>query len=1334
MNGLIRTKQELCTGCNRCVRECPMEMANITYKTGEGEIKVKVNHDKCITCGHCFSVCKHNARYYEDDTLRFFDDLAKGVPVSVIAAPSVHTNIPEYKRLFTYLKNLGVRKIYDVSLGADICTWAHIRYIEKNGAVPLITQPCPVIVSYCEIYKHELLDKLSPIHSPMACAAVYMKKCDGIADSIAALSPCIAKSNEFSETGLAQYNVTFAKLQQYIEQNNIVLPLAETEFDHHESGMGSIYPMPGGLKENIDFYFGNEVYVSKAEGHGIYNKLDTYARTSGELLPDIFDVLNCNEGCNIGSAVSCEKNIFEIGLKMKERRDAAAGNAGREYCKKMYERYDGMLDISWFMRKYLKTETPFPEITEHDIEKAFELLGKSGYEKQHVDCGACGSATCYNMARKIALGVNIPTNCIVNVMETAKAEHEQVSKMEKLREADVRMQVLLNANPNVNMIFSDEFKIIDCNPAAVKFMGFETKDEMISGFVAKLTKSIPEFQSDGRASVPLSERFMTVIREGSVKFETDIVLDGIPMSFEAEFRKIPYGDSFAIAGYVYDLTDIHKREVELKRTREQLTAAVKDAEAANEEKSEFLSAMHTAAAQTEAVLSNYGGLIWSVDRDMTITLFNGMILKKLGVPPSMFEGKNVSVATARGRHIDISERIKKTFTDGVQDWVNEIDGAYFHHHTTPVLDSDGTVICVVGSSEDISDVIRLQKDLEKAVEEANAASRAKSNFLSAMSHEIRTPMNAILGITEIQLQNETIDSGLRESLDKIYVSGDMLLGIINDILDLSKIESGKLELLIDNYEIASLISDTTQLNIMRIGSKPIEFELQVDEHLPSKVLGDELRVKQILNNILSNAFKYTAAGKVKLTVAAEPEPEGENGGGNVTLVITVSDTGQGMTKEQVDKLFDEYTRFNLEANRATEGTGLGMNITKNLLNLMNGKIFVESEPGKGSAFTVRIPQGRGGPNVLGREIAENLQQFRSSNRAQMKRVQVTRESMPYGSVLIVDDVETNIYVAKGLMMPYDLKIDSADSGYAAIEKIKSGSTYDIVFMDHMMPKMDGVETTKILRSMGYKGSIVALTANAVIGQADLFLNNGFDDFISKPIDIRQLNSVLNKLIRDKQPADVIGAARQSETRQNAREQKKDMAQTPESASQNPVSAQIAAAFARDALKAMAELESTVKKGKDLDAGDMRIYTIHVHGMKSALANIGMGELSAAAFELETAGRNGDIETVSDKTPAFLESLRRIVDGITVTVNTGNEELCGAETEDEDLPFLRGKLIALRAACEVYDKKTARSIIAELKEKTWSEATGNLLEKASGQLLHSDFDEVINAVDGFCDAE
>jgi len=410
---------------------------------------------------------------------------------------------------------------------------------------------------------------------------------------------------------------------------------------------------------------------------------------------------------------------------------------------------------------------------------------------------------------------------------------------------------------------------------------------------------------------------------------------------------------------------------------------------------------------------------------------------------------------------------------------------------------------------------------ENAIEEQNmqlidaniktaAANQSKSNFLATMSHEIRTPLNAILGITQIEMQNESLPDRHMAAYEKIHSSGINLLGIINDILDLTKIETGKMELNPFEYDVPSLINDAIQLNIIRIGSKPIEFKLSVDENLPTKLYGDEIRIKQILNNLLSNAIKYTEKGQVHLSVKHILINE------NIMLVFSVSDTGQGMKEEDRKKIFDEYARFNMAANRSIEGTGLGLNIIKRIVEMMEGDINVESEFGKGSIFTVTIKQQSADNSPIGEELARRLNNFTFANKEQNKQ-EITKEMMPYGSVLVVDDVEINLYVACEILLSYKLEVEMSDSGIEAIEKIINGKKYDVIFMDHMMPKMDGIETTKKLRELGYTGFIVALTANALVGNDKMFENNGFDGFIPKPIDINQINIVLNKFVRDMHP-------------------------------------------------------------------------------------------------------------------------------------------------------------------------------------------------------------------------
>jgi CheY-like chemotaxis protein/nitrogen-specific signal transduction histidine kinase/HPt (histidine-containing phosphotransfer) domain-containing protein len=601
----------------------------------------------------------------------------------------------------------------------------------------------------------------------------------------------------------------------------------------------------------------------------------------------------------------------------------------------------------------------------------------------------------------------------------------------------------------------------------------------------------------------------------------------------------------------------------------------------------------------------------------------------------------------------------------------------------------------------------------KKAEIAEESSKAKSDFLAKMSHEIRTPMNAILGITEIQLQDESHQQGTKEAFERIYNSGDLLLHIINDILDLSKIEAGKLVLVPGEYDIASLINDTIQLVMMRYESKPIDFKLNVSEDIPLTLLGDELRIKQILNNILSNAFKYTEEGEIRFSIFCETKTPVIHDGGEkstIPLVFVVSDTGQGMTADQVHKLGTEYSRFNMEANRKTEGTGLGMNITRNLIQLMGGDLSIESAPGKGSTFTVRLPQKHLGSSVIGKEVADNLMELNHDNTRKLRTLQMKRDFMPYGRVLVVDDVETNLYVAKGMLAPYGLSVDTVISGFEAVDKIRDGGIYDVIFMDHMMPRMDGIEATKIIRSLGYNRPIVALTANALAGQAEMFLENGFDDFISKPIDIRQLNVVLNKLIRDLQPPEVVEQARKQKESKHFKKQK-------------PVEPQLAEFFIKDAKKTMTVLEAIyINKCRRVD--DISMFIINTHAMKSALANIGETDVSSEAAKLEQAGRDNDIKKILSGLPAFLELLRDVIERLKPDEN--NAETGGVY---EEYSYLIEKLAVLDKACEALDKKTSKKTLAEIREKDWPNNIKEQLAGIAEQLLHSDFEEACKIING-----
>ena len=624
----------------------------------------------------------------------------------------------------------------------------------------------------------------------------------------------------------------------------------------------------------------------------------------------------------------------------------------------------------------------------------------------------------------------------------------------------------------------------------------------------------------------------------------------------------------------------------------------------------------------------------------------------------------------------------------------------------------------IQSANQFKTIERLNKNLEAALTAANTANKTKSNFLARMSHEIRTPMNAILGITEILLHNTNLASDVLEGIYRIHSSGDMLLGIINDILDLSKIEAGKFELAAFEYDTVTMIIETLNLNKVLFNNKPVEFTLVVDDNVPARVMGDALRIKQILNNLLSNAAKYTLHGEVGMEVTCEQGDTQE--GGDITLVFVVRDTGIGMTPEEVSKLFDEYTRFHDEAVYSVEGTGLGMGITRNLLQMMKGEIFVESEKDHGSAFTVRIPQKRVGGDVIGGDAAEKLREFRlgveyikGSNRRSG-----VRNPMPYGSVLVVDDSESNLYVAQGLFMPYGLKITTAASGYEAVDIVKGGAVFDIIFMDHMMPGMDGIETTRHIRDLGYDQPVVALTADALVGQAEIFLGSGFDGFITKPVDMRHMDAVLNKFIRDKQPPEVIEAAIAAKRKKGG-----DKAAEQHSGKRLPGD-KLMKSFAIDARRAFVSMENVLEKQHNCDDEDLRLFTIHVHSMKSALAYIGENELNEKAAVLEMAGAVHDVMLILEETPAFLAALREIVDK---TAPPAEEESADA-TMNEDEAYLLDKLAVLHRACKERDIDAANITMAEIKQKTWTRQTNKHLRIIGAHLLHGAADEAAAAAD------
>ncbi len=383
------------------------------------------------------------------------------------------------------------------------------------------------------------------------------------------------------------------------------------------------------------------------------------------------------------------------------------------------------------------------------------------------------------------------------------------------------------------------------------------------------------------------------------------------------------------------------------------------------------------------------------------------------------------------------------------------------------------------------------KSLDKAMDSLRAASRYKSEFLARMSHEIRTPMNAILGMSELALRDQNIDRA-HEHLATIKKSGTNLLSIINDILDFSKIESGKMEIVLSDYLFASLIADVSNIIKIKAQEASLEFKVDIDDHIPKALFGDEARVRQVLLNILNNAVKYTSEGIVSFTVTGT-----EVDADKAILTIDIADSGRGIKEEDIGKLFTDFVQLDLEGSKSIEGTGLGLAITKKLLVAMGGDITVRSEYGKGSTFTVTLPQGISRKEIF--DVERPVSIFKA----------------PDARVLVVDDVSVNRIVAKGLLSMYELRVHACVSGEEAVASVQA-EEYDLVFMDQMMPGMDGVEATAAIRNLAgerfQKLPIIALTANAISGAKEMFLENGFNDYLTKPINPQRLGEILETWI------------------------------------------------------------------------------------------------------------------------------------------------------------------------------------------------------------------------------
>ncbi|MCR4579406.1 MAG: response regulator [Treponema sp.] len=588
------------------------------------------------------------------------------------------------------------------------------------------------------------------------------------------------------------------------------------------------------------------------------------------------------------------------------------------------------------------------------------------------------------------------------------------------------------------------------------------------------------------------------------------------------------------------------------------------------------------------------------------------------------------------------------------------------------------------------DYISEQRQSEReAKESAINASKAKSNFLANMSHEIRTPINAVLGMNEMILRESKKDD-IRTYALNIKSAGNTLLALVNDVLDFSKIESGKLELIKDTYDLSSIIIDLISIISERIEKNGLEFKLNINKDIPSVLNGDSAKLKQCILNLLTNAVKYTQKGSVTLSLDYKEIPYSD--GKKINLLVKVADTGIGIKKEDLEKLFQPFERIEENRNRTVEGTGLGMNIVQKTLEVMDTKLEVQSEYGAGSVFSFSVVQ-----DVISTEpVGDIVEKINESSHSQ----EVYKEKLfaPDARLLFIDDTVMNLEVVKGLLKNTKIKLDCVLSGEEGLECVRK-NVYDIIFIDHRMPKMDGLETLDAMKVMPDNKSAgkpcVVLTANAINGAKEMYLGAGFTDYLSKPVSPDKLEEMIIKYL----PAALLKEPLDSESEDEAAEEEKEK-KLPEIDGIDMATAKTYCGSEELMVKMFGLFQSSIQKNADelqklLDEEDVTQYKIKVHALKSSARTIGATQLSEMALALETAAGENKLEQLKSDTPALLSFYRSYADRLLVFAP--REEKASDNKKDKALSKkeIKKYLADLGQGCDNFDLDSLENIVGEL---------------------------------------
>nr|WP_292164080.1 ATP-binding protein [Butyrivibrio sp.] len=614
------------------------------------------------------------------------------------------------------------------------------------------------------------------------------------------------------------------------------------------------------------------------------------------------------------------------------------------------------------------------------------------------------------------------------------------------------------------------------------------------------------------------------------------------------------------------------------------------------------------------------------------------------------------------------------------------------------------------------------RKLAEAAEAANQANEAKSHFLSTMSHDIRTPMNAILGLNEMVLRDSHEDEIVAYS-ESIRTAGKTLLGLINDILDFSKIEAGKMDIINVDYSLASMLNDLVNMVQGRADDKGLSFNLDVDRNIPSVLNGDEIRIKQVITNILSNAVKYTKEGGITFKAGFEKTKEEPD---KIRLIISISDTGIGIKPEDMKRLFKAFERIEESKNRNIEGTGLGMSIAQSFLKMMGSHIEVESEYGKGSTFSFALEQGVKDWNPIG-DYEESFKRSVSERKKYKERF-----TAPDARLLVVDDTPVNLSVFKNLLKRTKVQIDTAGSGDQGIMRYRNRH-YDVIFLDHMMPDKDGIETLKEMKEIADTTNagtpIVCLTANAISGMREMYINAGFDDYITKPIDPDRLEALLLTYL----PKDKIVEASNEDSEDKGADDHDipDFIKKIDALNVNSGIIHCGSCEAyMDTLKTY--LGSGKKNADEIQKywadKDVKNTTIKVHALKSTSYVIGAQKLGDFAARLEKAGEAGDVDILEKEIEPLLTQYRELVDKLEPLAYEYSAKAQDGTKDAKDKPLIsdddmKEAYERLQEACNSYDYDSVADIVSKLEEYRFPEDEAARFEAIRSAVDNFDYDQI-----------